>query len=374
MAGLYVHVPFRTAPSPRAEPDAVAPTVRAMDRYVRSASVEMRERARQCGASGAMETLHIGGGQPSLFGAERLRRLIGGARQAFPAAFGAVTVEVHPLDVTPAFLSALRAAGVTRVSLEALALDAESLRALGAPHTAADAQRALALVRDAGFASHSADLLFGAPGQSMDGWHATLRRAVDRGVPHLSVEEWTGDVPDDTDADERAADAFTHAMETLSAADYAPYDLTHFARPGHRSRHQEHVLAHGGYLGIGPSAHSFWWPSPRDATPARRWTNLAPLCRYGSRLQRGVWPVESCAVPSRRTLGAEFAYLRLRTDRGLDLQRLRSTYGFDLEAEQGPVLRQWERAGLVGRDGTDVRLTHRGRLQADAIAARLFVD
>lgn len=367
MAGLYVHVPFRAAPRPYDDaytvvnptPDAsvlAAVLAREIDRHANSLLEGV-----------PIRSLYVGGGRPSLCRPGALRPLVRAlGRVVEPTTLDEVTVELHPADASSGYLSHLRRLGVTRLSIEGLSFVGEDLTAVGAPHSADDLARSIRRVRRAGFRQFSVDLVFGGAGQSRAGWKASLHRAVSLGVPHLTLHELdTGDA-------EKRADQLAFALTFLRAKGYVPYELTHFARPGHRSLHQEHVYAHGSILGLGPGAESFWAPDLPPSPAARRWSNVADLTAYVEGLQADAPPVAHDETLSTSALAREYMLLRLRTQAGLDLNALADRYDLRLRDRKADTLRRLRRRGLIHEDPDRVALTDRGRLLTDAITRRLL--
>ena len=253
------------------------------------------------------------------------------------------------------------------------------LRFLGRIHDGMQALECLALARAAGFGNVGLDLIYGIPGQALPGWDENLRRAVDLAPEHLSaysliVEEHTplhrmvetGRVRV-TPTDLEAA-LYERAMERLEAAGYEHYEVSNYARPGFRCRHNGVYWSHQAYLGFGPSAHSFR-PAP-DGKHARRWWNVADLGEYGARLARGIAPVESEEQLGPAQLLQERIFLGLRSG-GLILERLASDFGEGWLAERQAILRALADEGLAILEGPRLRLTCRGFVLCDEIGARL---
>ncbi|WP_118838771.1 coproporphyrinogen-III oxidase family protein [Salinibacter ruber] len=367
MTGLYVHVPYRAASRPHDDaytvvdptPDASilsTALAREIDRHADSVLDDV-----------PIRSLYVGGGRPSLCRPGALRplvRVLG--RVVEPTMLDEVTVELHPADTSPVYLCHLRRVGVTRLSIEGLSFVEEDLDAMAAPHGPDDLVRSIRQVRRAGFRQFSVDLLFGGAGQSRAGWKASLQRAVSLGVPHLTLHELeTGDT-------KKRADQLAFALTFLRAKGYVPYELTHFARPGHQSLHQEHVYAHGDILGLGPGAESFWTPDAHDSSAARRRSNVADLTAYVERLQADATPVAHDETLSTSALAREYMLLRLRTQAGLDLDALADRYDLRLRDRKADTLRRLRRRGLIHEDPARVALTDRGRLLTDAITRRLL--
>lgn len=348
MAALYLHIPFREPLSSAEVSNFTAAVSQEMDRYSRSRFTDADFR-----------TLYVGGGRPSRFSAAALRRLIEHAREKLGAtAIEEATLELHPNDASPTFLTALRTLGITRLSMDARSSAAEEVRAL------------ISQARDVGFESLSVDLDFGGAEQALSTWKTRLHRAADLRVPHVTLHERESEGSPHEEAER--ADQFAFAMTFLDAKGYEQYQLTHFACPGHRSRYQTHVYAHGNVLGLGPGAESFWWPDRSNPSTAQRWSNVTDIAAYVQRLRTDTSPVAQREALDRTALAHEYILLRLRTSDGLDLDVLDDQYDFSLRDHPAATLDRLAAEGLIHDDPSRVRLTPRGRLVADAVTRRLI--
>ena len=372
MAGLYVHVPLRRGT--HAYDDSYAVDVDTADpsRVVAALRRELRLYARQYADEEPLRTLYLGGGRASLLSLQHLQTLLNALQETLDlSAVEEVTVEANPADVDSDYARGLRRMGVDRVSLEALSFSASALEALEAPHTATDVEQARRVLAAMGPDAVSATLLFGWPEHSHDEWAATLEHAVATDLPHLTVVEASADAgPVASEA--ARAHRLQHAMSLLESEGYAQYELTHFARPGARSRHQTRYYAHENQLALGPSSESFWWSHRETHARARRWTNVSDVDRYVELLRQQYPPVAYRQTLDRTALAQEYVMLRLRTAAGLDLDRLQRQYGVDLAAAAGTLLARLRDEGLARTDDHAVRLTPRGRLVADAITEKLM--
>lgn len=359
MAGLYLHIP----PRPHRRSFDNSAFAKALSRELDHYSPRTTEES--------FRTLYVRGwSAPLLSGASRilppsLRKETGGG------SIEEVTVELSPTAVPSRQLSALRQFGVTRLSIEGLSFVAEDLRAIDASHSVDEIVDVIEQVRQLGFSSFSVDLHFGGPGQSLANWKASLQRAVELRVPHIALHEF-GPNDESREGSEKQAECLAFAMTFLRARGYEQYELTHFARPGHRSHHQEHYYAHGNYLGLGPGAESFWWPDRSANTTAQRWSNVDAPESYVECLTRGEPPVAQRETLDRGALAREYVLLRLRTNEGLNLDVLDSRYGVDLRPRKSSTLHRLAEEGLIHDDPDRVRLTNRGCLLADAITLRLL--
>lgn len=384
MAGLYVHVPFCTRRCVYCD-FYFTTTQRDVGSFVEALEQEIAWYGAEYGRRGPLETLYFGGGTPSLLPLDAVARVVRAVERHFDTdALGEVTFEANPENVAGPegrdYLDGLKALGVTRLSLGVQSFFDDDLAFMGRAHDAATAEDAAQNAEKAGFDSWSLDLIFGLPEQPFEYWGANLEKAVRLGAPHLAtysltVEDGTplskdvarGRISPVTDDAMRERYAFTSAY--LQERGYEHYEVSAFARPGRRSRHNEAYWRHRNYLGVGPSAHSFW---KGTRSQAARWANVRHLGRWQGLLATREVPVEAREVLDQDALADEFVFLSLRRlSDGLDLNALARDYGVDLLEEKPRVLAELERAGLIHSVTGRVRLTTEGAALADAVALKL---
>lgn len=381
MAGLYLHIPFCSQRCVYCDFYFVT-TSRNTGAFVEAMRTEIEAYGRSGQWDAPLRTLYLGGGTPSLLPLDETARLIEAVHQHFDTgALEEVTVEVNPEDATTDYLGGLRALGVTRLSLGVQSFFDDDLRAMNRVHDARQAEAAIEAIQRTGFDSYSVDLIFGIPGQPPEYWMANLERAARLGVPHLStygltIEERTplfkmvelGRVT--PQPDEALRERFLDTMEYLAHQGYTHYEVSSFALPGARSRHNQLYWNHADYLGLGPSAHSF----RRESTSrARRWSNVRNLKQYEALLRQGRLPLDTSEALTLDDLAEEFVLLRLRLlEDGLDLGVLEERYGVDLLTDKLDELAELERRGLVTFRNQLVRLTREGAVVADAVTSRLL--
>ncbi|HWP35072.1 MAG TPA: radical SAM family heme chaperone HemW, partial [Thermodesulfobacteriota bacterium] len=287
--GLYVHLPYCRTKCPYCNFVAYPARGGEEEPYVAALLAEIAAAAAGPAGGRPAASVYFGGGTPSLFSPASLERILAALGRAFRIEPGAeVTVEVDPATIDRAGLAALRAAGVTRLSVGLQAFDGRTLAALGRAHKAADGPRLLEAAAAAGFEAVSIDLIFGAPGQTLAGWAAELERAVAAAPAHLSCYALTIEpgtpfaalaargrlpLPDE----ETQAAMFLLAHERLTAAGYEHYELSSYARPGARGRHNSAYWARRPYRGFGAGAHSF---DPAVGRFGRRSWNLEDPAAY----------------------------------------------------------------------------------------------
>jgi putative oxygen-independent coproporphyrinogen III oxidase len=351
--GVYVHIPFCAR---RCDYCAFATwTDRAhlVDAYLDALRADIG-RAVVAGEVPEATSVFFGGGTPSLVSAAGLMAVLA----EIPRVPGAeVTVECNPDTVDPALLDAYVAGGVDRISLGVQSMVPSVLAALGRSHDPESVARAVDSARSAGLRSFNLDLIYGGAGETVAEWERTVDAAIALEPPHVSAYALTVEAgtplaadearhPDDDDQ----ADKYLLAEERLSAAGLESYEISNWARPGHRCRHNELYWEQGDYRGFGCAAHSH-----RDG---RRWWNVRTPERYVDAVVEGR-PTEAAGEdlePDRRRV--EGLQLSLRTAGGVPVDAL------------APDDRELLAGLLVERDGR-LCLTVEGRLLANEVAVRL---
>jgi len=367
VASLYLHIPFRPATHPPSEAyTEVDPGLHTS--YVQALVREIAHYGDRYGATEPIDTLHVGGGTPSLLHVDDLQRVLQAVLNAFDAPLQEATLEVAPAHASADYLDSLQALGFTRVSLGVQSFYPDDRRALGFSPVADDMDTIVTRCHAAGFDSFSIDLAFGWAAQEDAYWAANLARAARLEVPHLTLAEVTDRAH--TAPQDQISARYRRALDVLSDRGYEPYEIANFARPGHRSRQNEAYWSHANYLGLGASAHSFWW----RGLPAYRWANVTPSSRYAALIRQGHAPREGREARSLDDLADEYVALRLRTRDGLDLDHLSHRYGLDVADMAPDVLDDLMEEGYLTRDAATnrLRLTVDGMLVCDAVTHHLL--
>ena len=365
--GVYIHVPFCASKCPYCNFYSHPMDTAAADGYV---DALCRALAQHPWGRRAVDTVYFGGGTPCLLGADRLCRLLAAVNNAFPLAQDAeITLEANPAALDAADLTALRQGGFNRVSFGVQSLRDSELRALGRRHTARQAREALCTAHAAGFDNLSLDLMLGVPGQTRETLAGTLREAAELPVTHISayllkVEPGTPfykkyGAPGGGD-EELSAALYLQTVRSLGERGFAQYEISNFAKDGAHSRHNLKYWALDPYLGLGPSAHSFlggrrfYFPSDTDAFVAAE----NPLALAVDDGPGGGWE--------------EYAMLRLRLCRGLNVRELGRRYALDT----APLLRRARDLAAHGLTQVDphevVSLTPEGFLLSTSVTAKLL--
>lgn len=373
MAGIYFHIPFckqachycdfHFSTNQEKKGEMVGAFVRELDLQTSYLGGE------------AIETVYFGGGTPSLLSVAEIDTLLHTVTQHFTLVPSAeITLEANPDDLHAETLQALRAAGINRLSIGIQSFDDAVLHFLHRAHSASAAQQCLEQARAAGFTNISLDLIYAIPGQPIETWRENVVRALSFAPEHISsysltIEEktafgkWAATGKLTPVDDDLAAAQLEMLVEMLDAAGYEQYEVSNFARPGYYSRHNSSYWQQKKYLGIGPSAHSYDGKS--------RQYNVANNHVYLRALQAGNIPCTREELTPADVVN-DYLLTTLRTSWGANLLTLRQEFQYDLQALHGPYLDTLCAQQLAIVSGDSLRLTRRGKMLADKIAADLF--
>ena len=323
-------------------------------------------------ASLELTTLYLGGGTPSHLGPDGLRKLFDILHARLrPTAGAEVTIEANPQDVTDSLAAAASACGVTRVSLGAQSLDATTLASLDRDHAPGDVRRAVDILLERGF-TVSVDLMTAAPGQSLADVDRDLAAIVALGTQHVSAYCLTWEKGTQFESQRRrgslqpADESLERAMleltiDRLEAAGFEHYEISNFARPGSRCRHNETYWDCRPWEAFGPGAARF------DGRV--RITNHRSTTTWMRRVLAGADFTGDRDAMTPLQAAEERVVLGLRRRDGLRRTAFLAASGLDLDIVAGGPIRRWTDRGLATDDGEHVRLTREGMLVSDALWA-----
>ena len=378
--GLYVHLPFCRQKCFYCDFPSYAGQEGRMAVYVEALLGELaREGAPLRAAWGPPRTVYLGGGTPTALPPALMERLLAGLREFLAAAPDALefTCECNPGTVDAAYLSLLRAGGVNRLSLGVQTFDDALLRRIGRIHTAAQARAAVRQARAAGFRNLSLDLMYGLPGQTLAGLEMSVQQAFALAPQHISiyglqVEEGTAFARAQAagrlalPSDEESEAMYDYMTTALPVAGYARYEISNFARPGFESRHNLGYWQDVPYLGVGAAAHSYL-DGQRYENPRGIEEYLAAL-RESGRARREEEPL------TRATSMEEFAFLALRTARGIDRARFAARFGCELASVYADAIARMRARGFLEEDAQGVRLTPLGMKYGNWVFEAFLLD
>ncbi len=364
MAGIYIHIPFckqachycnfHFATSLHYKNDFIAALLKEIPLqkdYLENESVE---------------TIYFGGGTPSLCTKEELKSIISSISSLFSIAENAeITLEANPDDITDTKLTDWKEVGINRLSIGVQSFFGEDLKWMNRAHTASQAVSSLqSAVKQ--FDNITIDLIYGTPQLTNEKWKHNVGTAIALNIPHLSCYALTVEPKTPLDKmikqhksedvnPDKQSEQFLLLMQWMEEAGYEHYEISNFARPGWRSRHNSSYWQGEKYLGLGPSAHSFNGTS-------RQW-NVSNNSNYIESIGKGIIPLEKEVLTETQKLN-EYIMTSLRTMEGLKL-----------EVASNELLSKSQKfidSGLMKLESNSLILTKEGKLLADGIAAALF--
>lgn len=373
MAGIYIHIPFCKKKCSYCDFHFSTTFETYRGRMIDALIAEIDSRKHEI--QEVVETIYFGGGTPSLLTVEEIGRILTKINESFSIVKEPeVTLETNPDDFgSRAIVEGWKAVGVNRLSIGIQSFRQKDLDWMNRAHSAEEAELAIDLAREVGFNNLTIDLIYGLPETTIDEWGAQLDRFLDLNIDHLSaycltIEERTalsnwvkkGKITPSFEEDQGAQ--FELLVAKLAANGFEHYEISNFAKPGRRSRHNTAYWSRANYLGIGPSAHSF-----NGLT--RRW-NIANNGAYMNAISNNsiFWEEEFLDEKDRFN---ELILTGLRRMEGVSLNELQEI--LPLSDEFNTHLLAFVEMGWVNKTDDRILLSFEGKLRADHIAAELFV-
>jgi oxygen-independent coproporphyrinogen-3 oxidase len=384
MAGIYIHIPFcrkachycnfHFSTSLHRKPELLQALLQEISgQYLPIGVAPEKE----------IQTIYFGGGTPSLLEPDELQAILTAIRNRFEVAYDAeITLESNPDDITPDKLKSWRKLGFNRLSIGVQSFFDADLKWMNRAHNAGQAEACIKLAKSYGFHNLTIDLIYGTPTLTDENWRHNVETALALEVNHLScyaltVEENTaldhfirkGKVP--AVEEEKQGRHFEMLMDWMQTAGFEHYEVSNFAKPGHRSRHNGNYWAGVPYYGFGPSAHSF------DGQ-LTRWWNIANNAIYIDKMAASETIFELEELTPEQRLN-ETIMTGLRTIEGLPVdEQQKNIAHLPVTAKQLKqflqIVKNYEQNNLVTYQNGTVQLTKEGKLYADGIAAKLFVE
>jgi len=358
--GVYLHIPFCVKKCGYC--DFYSVTEEGLKKnYVTALLEHIREYGKVCGGY-TVDTVYIGGGTPTCLGPKLLGRILQDVKTKFPVADDAeITVECNPESTDKKVLDAMKKQGVNRLSFGVQSAHDEELKAIGRVHTFAQAETAVRLAQERGFSNISLDLMYGLPGQTKEMFLDSLEKCLALRPSHLScyglrLEDTTpmGRKAPALPDDDAQADLYLAMCDRLRAFEYEHYEISNFAKPGCRSRHNCKYWDLSEYIGLGPGAHSYM--------NGRRFSFIRDIKAYINR-EDVMRDEEEIASYQRQ---GEYLMLRLRTADGVDFMELERLYNINA-APYEAALQALVEQGLTEHVSTRWRLTEKGFLVSNRI-------
>lgn len=375
---LYIHIPLCVKKCAYCDFASFEGRMPQRERYVQAVCREIRAQAAFFGRR-RVQTVFMGGGTPTLLTGVQVQTIMDTVRECFDLLDDAeISMEGNPGTLTMENLEAYKKAGVNRLSLGVQSLDDGLLAEIGRIHTAAQAQEAVRMAREAGFDNLNLDLMYGLPGQSAAQWKETLQKAIALSPEHLScysliLEEGTplydsvqvgtsAALPDDDAMD--AMDALTAKL--TEAAGYAQYEVSNYAKPGKMCRHNTVYWECLPYLGVGLNAHSdmdgkrFYNPENWEA-----YLKMAESDETG-RMEEGKNSLEE-RMFERMMMG-------LRQTRGVDCVRFERAFGAAPTVIWPKTIGEMESKNLMICNKERIALSRRGMQVMNGVLVELMEE
>ena len=373
MAGIYIHIPFcrqachycnfHFTTSLTRKNELIAALLKELD---------LRQNYLQ---NEAVETIYLGGGTPSLLEVSDLEKLLGSIWKNFSTSPSTeITLEANPDDISEEKIREWLDTGINRLSIGIQSFFEEDLLWMNRAHNAKQAKDSLELACRH-FKNITVDLIYGTPMLTDNKWEKNVETILSYDIPHIScyaltVESKTAlqkmiklGKTEDVNPDKQS-DQFLLLMRWLKDAGYEHYEISNFAKPGFRSRHNTSYWQGKKYLGIGPSAHSF------DGV-SRQW-NISNNNTYIDSLKTNSLPFEKEILTAAQQLN-EYIMTSLRTIEGIDVRVVEKKFGKkEKERLLQSVKKYLENKKVVVSEAGNLVLTNEGKLLADGIASDLF--
>ena len=376
MAGIYIHIPFCRQACHYC--NFHFSTNQSQKAILLKSLVKEIELTQLPGDNEIINTIYFGGGTPSLLSDVELESILDSVHQKFRVDPSAeITLEANPDDVTPAILQSWLSNGINRLSLGIQSFNEAELRWMNRAHNAAQSLQSIDDILSAGFTNFSVDLIYGSPLLTNDEFEKNIHIIFEKNIPHIScyaltVEEKTAlhhliEKKKYSPVDEaRQAAQFELLLQLTEQAGYEQYEISNFAKPGYRSKHNSSYWQGRRYYGFGPSAHSF------NGIDTRSW-NIANNALYIQSLEQNTIPSEEEILTATQQLN-EYIMISLRTMEGIDLNVLADRFGKDKVDAINKAAETFAREELLIYQDGRMLLTKKGKFLADGIAAELFFD
>lgn len=322
-----------------------------------------------------IETIYFGGGTPSLLSIDELKNILNTIYQKFTiTSFAEVTLEANPDDINLHRLLEWKQAGINRLSMGIQSFDEKELLWMNRAHTARESLHCIDAIKEAGFTNFSVDLIYGSPLLTNDTWKKNVEVLIENKVPHISCYALTVEPKtplsklitqhkkENTDAGKQS-EQFLLLMQWMRLAGYEHYEISNYALPAMRSKHNSSYWSGKKYYGFGPSAHSFDGHS-------RRW-NIANNNLYIQSLQENLIPCEEEKLTITQRLN-EYIMISLRTIEGLHLKKVTDEFGTEYSDKLYSLSKKHVGQGKLTFTNSHLILTDEGKLFADGIAADMF--
>jgi len=378
LPGIYIHIPFCKQACHYCNfhfSTSLGQKEKMLEAIVKEISLSQPFLPEANNETAVISTLYFGGGTPSILSIAELTLIFEALHKRFVFADDIeITLEANPDDINAAKLRQWKEIGINRFSVGIQSFLEEELIWMNRAHTATESMACIDLIKEAGFTNFSVDLIYGSPILTDDDWKRNVDIVIKKNIPHISCYALTVEPKtaldkmialhkkEPVDA-EKQVRQFLLLMDWMKQAGYEHYEISNFAKPGLRSRHNSSYWRGEKYYAFGPAAHAF------DGK-RRRW-NVANNSLYIQSLEQNIIPFEEEILTKTEQLN-EYIMTSLRTMEGLDLDQVSNIFGEAESTRLKQASGKYESAGKLKMENGKLILTREGKLFADGIAADLF--
>ena len=400
--GIYIHIPFCISKCPYCDFNSIAALPIPEENYIKALIKEIDSHTKPLTVRGkpakgelkeslflekrksAVVSIYFGGGTPSLFSVDSIARVIGEIMSQFSSTSNMeITLEINPKTTDMEKVHALYAIGINRLSLGVQSFQDKFLQNLGRIHTSADAVNLFKDARSSGFGNIGLDLIFGIPDQTLDDWERDLSCALSLKPEHISVYNLT--IEEDTPFydlqgegkitlpdEDLQVKMYRLAQEKVAAAGYEQYEISNFALPGFRCRHNEGYWTLKEYFGFGAGAHSYLRDTSNKRDWGIRWKNIPNPYEYISLLSNNCTAAIEREELTREMAIKEVIFLGLRRLEGISLDDFEKRFGLSLEKTFANVVPYLLKENLISIDEGHLKLTIQGILLSNEVFLKFF--
>ncbi|MEO6669426.1 MAG: radical SAM family heme chaperone HemW [Ferruginibacter sp.] len=375
MAGIYIHIPYCRQACTYCN-FHFSTLLTQKHEFLESLIKEISLAENFIVAAEMIDTIYIGGGTPSLLARAELAMIFEALHKKFSIDKNAeLTLEANPDDINRTILNEWRGIGINRLSLGIQSFNDEELKWMNRAHSASQSLKSIDEILQAGISNFSVDLIFGSPLLSNTDLEKNLQIIFNKGIPHISCYALT--VEPKTVLNKqieqkksppvnsgKQADQFLLLMNAMASKGYEQYEISNFAKPGMRSKHNSSYWQGKPYYGFGPSAHSF------DGKNKRRW-NIANNALYIQSIKNNTIPFEEELLTTEQRLN-EYIMTSLRTMEGIKTEKISLEFGLRHLKDLKAAIQKYVDTNKVIIQNANIVLTNEGKLFADGIAADLF--
>ena len=375
MAGIYIHIPFCRKACTYCN-FHFSTSLQQKKNFLDALHHEIKLRRDFLKEGQIIETIYFGGGTPSLLESDEIKAIMDALQVNYLISSDTeCTLEANPDDITTSGVKAWMQAGINRLSLGVQSFDDAELGWMNRAHAASQSLQSIDEIQEAGMQNFSVDLIFGSPLQSQDSLEKNTQLITSKKIKHISCYALTVEPRTvlfqqvkkgqtaDTNPEQQAND-FLFLMNYLQDAGYEHYEISNYALPGYRSKHNSSYWQGLPYLGLGPSAHGY------DGINKRRW-NIANNSSYIHELLNNRLPFEEETLEPVQQLN-EYIMTALRTAEGISLERVSNKFG-DTKAEALKNKVSGLNPESISVNEGKIILSNAGKLFADGLASSLFL-